>query len=110
MQRGSVLQHIPESNDAEIFEDLVVGDTFRLERIISCGQATPEQEWYDQEQDEWVLLLTGSAAIQFENQPHSIQLEAGDYLLIPAHNRHRVLWTDKKEKSIWLALHYKGQL
>jgi len=109
MKRGNVLHNIPESVDDEIFENLVVGDTFRLERIVSHGQATPEEEWYDQDRDEWVLLLAGSAAIQFEDQLHAIELKAGDYVLIPAHKRHRVEWTDKRKKSIWLALRYEGE-
>ncbi len=95
-------QHLPE----ELFETLLQGDGVRLERIVSHGHSTPHGEWYEQKWDEWVILLSGSASLKFENgEPH--QLKPGDYLFIPAHRRHRVEATNKQEKSIWLALHLK---
>jgi cupin 2 domain-containing protein len=36
-------------------------------------------------------------------------LHPGDHVVIPAHRRHRVEWTDSTEKTIWLALHYQAE-
>ncbi len=90
----------------EVVETLLKGKSFKLERIISEGHSTPEGTWYDQEQDEWVILLQGSASLLLEGDTEPVVLKPGDYLNLPAHKRHRVLWTDKTEKTIWLAIHY----
>lgn len=77
----------------------------RLERIVSLGHATPPGEWYDQERDEWVVLLSGAARLAFEGEDGERQVVPGDWLWIPAHVRHRVTWTHPSEPSVWLALH-----
>jgi cupin 2 domain-containing protein len=90
---------------AEVFQKLLTGKRFKLERIVSTGQATPPGEWYDQDRAEWVVLLSGAAKIRFEGaRPRS--LKPGDFVLIPAHRRHRVEWTHPRKKTVWLALHY----
>ena len=76
-------------------------------RIISDGQLTPEDEWYDEDENEWFILLKGSAGLLLEGDKEPLVLKPGDYLNLPAHRRHKVLWTDADEKTIWLALHYK---
>jgi len=91
----------------EIFQVLLSTAHFRLERIISAGQATPPGEWYDQEAHEWVALLTGGAGLRFEDEAEPRVLRPGDCLLIPAHRRHRVEWTDPQGPTVWLALHYQ---
>jgi cupin 2 domain-containing protein len=92
--------------DQEVCETVLDHDHFRLERIVSDGHATPEGQWFDQAQDEWVLLLKGSAGLRMEGDAEPIPLGAGDYLLIPAHRKHRVEWTSRTESTFWLALHY----
>jgi cupin 2 domain-containing protein len=93
----------------ELFESLLQGDNIRVERIVSCGQVTPPNQWYDQDQDEWVILLRGRATlILAETTATRIDLEAGDYLFIPAHQKHRVELTSQEPPCIWLAIH--GQL
>lgn len=89
----------------ETIEALLENREFRLERIVSTGQSTPEGKWYDQERDEWVILLSGGAGLFFEGEDEVRVLRPGDYLLIPAHSRHRVEWTDKRVPTVWLALH-----
>ena len=71
----------------------------------------PEHEaefnrWYDQEQNEWVIVLKGKAQLLFETAHQTIPLEAGDYVHIPAHVRHRVAWTAPNEPTVWLAVFY----
>jgi len=88
----------------ELFETLVSGKDILIERIISFGQTTPPGEWYDQEKDEWVILLQGEACLYYENGSQ-IKLNAGDYLLIPAHQKHRVTYTSSEPPCIWLAIH-----
>ncbi len=98
---------IPEKIPTEISEILLKTPAFRLERIVSAGQATPEVQWYDQETHEWVVLLTGAAGLLFEDEEEARVLRPGDYLLIPAHCRHRVAWTDPTRQTVWLALHFR---
>jgi cupin 2 domain-containing protein len=105
-QKGTVFSPAPLSLPQELMEVILATGSFRLERIISSGQATPAGEWYDQETHEWVLLLTGEAGLLFENDPQVIIMKPGDYLLISAHHRHRVEWTASGQPTIWLALHY----
>lgn len=90
----------------ELVEPILETGHFRLERIVSTGQATPAGEWYDQERDEWVVLLAGGAGLRFEDEPDVRVLQPGDHLVIPAHRRHRVEWTSPAAPSVWLALHY----
>ena len=90
----------------EVIETLIEGGRFRLERIVSTGQHTPENEWVDQDQDEWVLLLTGKSRLRFEDPEEECTLCPGDFLLIPAHRRHRVEWTDPGKQTTWLTLHH----
>ena len=106
MNKQNLFTNIPDAFTKEIFEKLAGTNSFKLERILSNGQATPAGEWYDQEKSEWVLLLKGSAAIRFENEAEIIELHPGDYLTIAPHQKHRVEWTDKQEPTVWLALHF----
>lgn len=92
--------------DEEVFEPLAEGNGIVIERIISTGQTTPEGQWYDQERDEWVVLLQGEAVLGYENGKQ-VALKPGDWLLIPAHERHRVLSTSSQPPCIWLAIHAK---
>jgi len=104
-ETGNIFGHIPPSLPAELFETLARTGAVHIERILSHGQATPAGEWYDQEQDEWVLVLAGNAGLLLEGEPEPRSLMAGDYLMIPARRRHRVAWTSSDETTIWLAVH-----
>ena len=88
----------------ELFESLVSADNILIERIISTGQATPPGEWYDQDRDEWVILLQGFASLAYADGTN-IKLVTGDYLFIPAHQKHRVEYTSSDPPCIWLAVH-----
>lgn len=101
---GNIFDIAGRSLDRELFESLIETEQLLVERIISTGQTTPEGEWYDQPRDEWVLLLQGEAQLMYENGS-AINLEVGDYLLIPAHQKHRVNYTSSEPACIWLAIH-----
>jgi len=97
-----------ESSTEELIEELLDGGPFELERIVSTGQTTPVGQWYDQERDEWVVLLSGAARLVFEDEAEPIEMRPGDYVNIEAHRRHRVEWTDPTRPTVWLALHYRA--
>jgi cupin 2 domain-containing protein len=97
---AAIPAHLPE----ELFTTLHRAAGLRIERIVSHGHSSPEGFWYDQADDEWVLVLEGSAAIQFEDDPEPVELTRGSYLHIAAHCKHRVLRTSPTEKTIWLAI------
>ncbi len=77
----------------------------RIERIVSTGQASVPGFWFDQDWDEFVLLISGSAGLLIEGETMTRSLAPGDHLTIPAHVRHRVEWTSGSEPTIWLAVH-----
>ena len=100
----NLFRNIPEELPEELFTVVAENETVKIERIVSDGHASPEGFWYDQEQNEWVFLVSGSAILTVEDEP--VKLNAGDYLLIPAHQRHRIESTSQNEKTIWLAVFY----
>jgi cupin 2 domain-containing protein len=106
MMIKNLFTHLTRASDGEVFETLLQTDTLKLERIVSTGQSTPPGQWYDQDRDEWVVLLSGSAGLLFEGKQNIRVLRPGDHLLIPAHVRHRVEWTEAGAETVWLALHY----
>ena len=93
----------PGPNGDETITTLIRNPAFTLEQIVSRGAASPDGFWYDQDRDEWVLLLRGEAELRFESG-EIVSLTAGDPILIPAHRRHRVDRTSAD--AIWLALHH----
>ena len=108
MKVGNLFDGILERMKEEIFETLIQTDHFQLEKIISRGHATPPGEWYNQDREEWVVLLKGRAGLLFEGETEVQVMGPGDCLQIPSHRRHRVEWTDPNGETIWLALHYRG--
>ena len=104
---GNLLASLPARLPAEQIITLVANDNLRIERIVSTGQASPPGFWYDQPWAEWVLVLAGAAGLVFEGEAEPRVLRPGDYLLIPAHRRHRVAWTDPEQPTVWLAVHYR---
>ena len=103
---ANLLADIPAAINTEIFERLVANDAVRIERIVSQGHSSPAQGWYDQDDNEWVVVLQGAGIIEFESGD-TVRLEAGDYVNLPAHTKHRVNWTDPDQQTIWLAVFYQ---
>jgi len=102
---NNIFSALPDNLEAEVFEKLIDNETVTIERIISKGHSSPENDWYDQESNEWVMVLKGEAILDFEHGEQA-HLKAGDYLNIPAHTRHKVTWTPANQETIWLAVHY----
>lgn len=102
---GNLYADLPTAEPDEVFATILSAPGMRIERIVSRGQATPEGDWYDQQQGEWVLLAAGSAGLLLEGETEPRRLLPGDYLFIPPHCRHRVVWTDAEQPTVWLAVH-----
>lgn len=85
-----------------LFENVSV----RVESIVSNAHNSPAGFWYDQPEDEWVMILRGQARLEFADG-ESVALRAGDHVTIASHVRHRVSETDGE--TIWLAVHVKPQ-
>ena len=96
----------PSTVTNEQFLELLARPGLNIERIVSTGQSSPPDFWYDQPNGEWVLLLQGEAKLRFADEVTTHHLRAGDFLDIPAHKKHRVDWTPADQITIWLAVHY----
>ena len=97
---------IPLNLPSELETLLASGRQFRLKRIVSRGHTSAPGDWYDQQEDEWVILLSGAARLEFEDEDELLGMNPGDHLLIPAHRRHRVQWTAPGTDTVWLALYF----
>jgi len=102
---ASLFADLPDEMKDESFQEILSRPNLKIERIVSRGHCSPEGFWYDQEGDEWVLLVQGGAGLELEGEAEVTALKPGDHLLIPAHRRHRVAWTSENEDTIWLAVH-----
>lgn len=105
LRHGNLLASLPARQDEEEIERLIDRPNVRIERIVSTGQASPSGFWYDQSDDEFVVLLAGAARLRFEEGSRILDLEPGDWVEIPAHVRHRVEWTQADPPTVWLAVH-----
>eukprot|EP01006_Ploeotia_vitrea_P049627 TRINITY_DN67360_c7_g1_i1.p1 TRINITY_DN67360_c7_g1~~TRINITY_DN67360_c7_g1_i1.p1 ORF type:complete len:117 (+),score=7.09 TRINITY_DN67360_c7_g1_i1:27-353(+) len=106
---NNLFSNLPTDLSEEVFEELAKGTTTKIERIVSKGHTSPpEGQWYDQDDNEWVIVLEGSAILEYDReQDPKVALKKGDYINIPAHEKHRVAWTDPEKETVWLAVHYK---
>ncbi|MGM9511150.1 cupin domain-containing protein [Larkinella sp. GY13] len=106
MNMGNLFAAIPDSLPDEHFEELMAEKGIKIERIVSKGHASPDGFWYDQPENEWVLVVRGAARLRIEGVDEPIELTAGTYINLPAHVKHRVDWTKEDEETIWLAVFY----
>ncbi len=102
----NLFSDIPEEIPEELFESILSTQNIKIERIISYDHSSPESGWYDQDENEWVLVLSGYGVIEFDDG-REITLKAGDYYNISAHEKHRVKSTAPEEKTVWLAVFYQ---
>ncbi len=103
----NIFDAIPAELSEELVEQISGSGDMRIERIVSHGHTSPDGFWYDQEQDEFVLLLEGEAELEFEDEV--VRLKRGDYLTIEAHRKHRVQWTTPEMPTVWLAIFMKSE-
>ena len=90
MRRGNLLRDLRADPGEEHQQTLLAGGETRIERIVSRGHRSPDGFWYDQDEDEWVMLLGGGAGLEIEGEDGILELVPGDWVLLPAHCRHRV--------------------
>jgi cupin 2 domain-containing protein len=98
----NIFESISGVPGTEDFLTLLESGYVKVQRIVSHASATPENEWYDQAHSEWVLVVRGQAALEFEDGER-IALKEGDHLTLPPHRRHRVQETGPE--TIWLVVH-----
>lgn len=106
MECGNLYQQIPAPLPAEISESLMASGPVRIERIVSRGHVSAAGFWYDQNENEWVLLVQGEARLRFKEGDRVVHLTPGAYVNIAAHVQHRVDWTKADGETIWLAVFY----
>jgi cupin 2 domain-containing protein len=106
MSASNIFDAIPVKLESEVFEDIVRAKNVRVERILSKGHSSPDHGWYDQSENEWVIVLQGSGRLVFDDGT-DVTLKVGDHMNIQAHKKHRVVWTDPEKVTIWLAVFYK---
>ena len=105
--KENLLRKTPADLPEELLDILCQTDDVRIERIVSRGQTSPPGFWYDQDWHEFVLLVNGRARLAFADGTPEVDMQPGDWLVIKAHLRHRVAWTDPAQDSVWLAVHYR---
>jgi cupin 2 domain-containing protein len=101
---SNLFADLPRQMPDELFTTLLEAASVRIERIVSHGHASPDGFWYDQDRHEWVIVLKGAARLRFEDG--MMEMTPGDFINIPAHQKHRVEWTTPEEPTIWLAVFY----
>ena len=106
MDSGRFFADLPADAQEELNEEILRRGALRIERIVSYGQASPPGFWYDQEENEWVMVLRGEAGLEIEGRDGIYEMGPGDYVDLPAHRRHRVAWTSEDEPTVWLAVFY----
>ena len=103
---SNLFTNIPDSLSNELVDVLASNDSVRIERIVSTGHQSPSDFWYDQDENEWVVVLKGAAKLRFDDG-REFEMRAGDHILIEAHQKHRVEWTSDDEPTFWLAVFFK---
>lgn len=103
MTPENIFSHIAETGEEEQFNLLLKSPNCRIDRIVSAGHSSPKGFWYDQENDEFILLVQGEATIEFEDRG-MVTMKAGDYLLIPQGCKHRLENSSVDPVCIWLCV------
>lgn len=97
----NIFADLPKSPGQEQVVNLFENDAVKVERIVSQSYSSPAGFWYDQDEDEWVIVLRGRAALEFEGVK-VVEMSAGDHVTIPSHVKHRIERT--APDTIWLAV------
>jgi len=102
----NIFRALPELSKPEEVSNLLETPTTKIERIVSQAYSSPPGFWYDQDDDEWVMVLRGEATLEFEGG-ELVLMKEGDHVTIPRHVRHRVEQT--AAQTLWLAVHIRGE-
>jgi cupin 2 domain-containing protein len=102
----NIIDDLPQHLPKELVQILVRAANVRIERIIAHGHSSPEGFWFDQDQHEWVVVLKGAARLRFEGGEQPVEMKLGDFVNIPAHQKHRIECTTPDEPTVWLAIFY----
>ena len=105
----NIFDAISTKQKDEVFTDLLKCENVRVERIVSYGHSSPESGWYEQNEHEWIMVLQGAAELLYFDQSRK-RLKAGDFVLIPAGEKHKVSWTKPSQATVWLAIFFSGDL
>ena len=104
----NLFAELPSMLPEELIEKLIDTPNVRIERIVSTGHASPPGFWYDQSENEWVVVLRGEAILEFVEETR--MMRPGDYVFIPAHCKHRIIGTSVDEPTVWLAVFFGGEM
>jgi len=104
---GNLLGSVPQKPKEEQFTELAASEHVRIERIVSRGHASATDDWYDEDDAEFVMVVAGAARLIFDGEEVPRALGPGDYAYIPPRKRHRVEWTDPHQATVWLAVHFR---
>ena len=107
MKKTNIFKAIPKDLKEELFEQLLCTNDLKIQKIVSKGHTSPKSGWYNQNENEWVMVLKGEAVLSFKNNKKDITLKKGDFINIPAKVKHKVSWTKPNKKTVWLAIYYK---
>ncbi len=97
--RGRLLPPAQAPSVGERNEEIARLSGAVVEHILSGSLPSPLD--YDQDHDEWVVLLNGGAVLEVGGE--RLDLVAGDWLFLPAHVTHRLIET--LPETSWLAVH-----
>jgi cupin 2 domain-containing protein len=100
----NLFANLPELSSSEHSLSLFENPSVKIERIVSQSYSSPPGFCYDQEEDEWVIVVRGEATLEFE-EGELVRMKEGDYLTIPRHVKHRVHQTSPE--TVWLAVHVR---
>ena len=100
LQKGNLFT--PVTRRDEEFVEILKSGQVKIERIVSEGHVSPAGFWYDQNEWEYVAVLQGSAELETLNG--KIWLDSGGWVMIPAHEKHRVSYTSSEPPCVWLAV------
>ena len=102
MKPENIFAQIAEAGEEEQFDLLFKSPNCRIDRIVSSGHSSPKGFWYDQENDEFILLIQGEATLELEYR--IVTLKTGDYLHIPKKCTHRLDSTSLDPVCVWLCV------
>lgn len=109
IEKTNIFDNIQVDKKNENFFEILHSKTVKIEKIVSNGQKTPKNYWYNQDRNEFVIILDGFAKVEIKegDSIKEVELSKGDYLDIKANIEHRVSYTCEENPTVWLAVFYE---